>query len=273
MRRPGTMPLVGKASILGGVAALAGLLLVLAVPVTQASAITNSGSRAQAVAKSLGSANSYSLIGGNPATVGVANAVLAGAGASSIPMTVSVSNPVPLPASSGAEYGVTITVGMGKRTGTLMSRTQFSGSGCGYDGSYSVYQCTTMYYNIKSDSSNLYFADNHQDSIQATNDDPTSAVLSSLTLRTGGTGFACNGSGSLSGGQTWNIGSPTSGTVYTETPSWSGNYYSLTNVVDGTNQDVVGTLHWYYRGNAETLVMSYILPNSMPSWPTGGCAN
>lgn len=245
----------------------------LAIPVTQASAITVSGSRVQSAAYVSGGANTHSSSGGNSETDGVANAVMTGVGASSIPMTVSVGSPIALPTSSGAEFSVTITVGIGNRSGTRKAHTQFSGLGCGYDGSYAVYQCTTMYYYIKSDSTPVYFADNHTDSIEAINYDPTSAVLSSLTLKTGGLGRACNGSGSLNGGEAWTINSPTSGTPYYETPSWSGNYYSLTNIVDGTNQNVVGTLNWYYRGNPETLVMSYILPNSMPSWPTGGCSN
>jgi len=258
---------------ISSVSALTSLLVVLTTPAIQASAITSSGGPGQAAVQSRGGESSTSASGGNPATVGLANAVITGVGAGSIPISVLVGNPIRLPTVSGAEYSVTTVVGMGQRALTVSPMTQFSGPACGYDGSYAVYQCTTMYYNIKSDSSNVYFADNHQDSIAATNYDPTDVVLSSLTLATGGNGRACNGSGSLNGGATWNISSPTSGTTYNETPSWSGNYYSLTDIVAGTNQSVTGTLHWSYRGTPETLAMTYSLPDSMSSWPTGGCSN
>ena len=264
----GERRLMGKGMLIP--TTIAGLLCLLAVPVAQASAVTKPGFNGQTNTQSVG-VTSVRVVGHNSATLGAANAVLTGVGASSLPISVTVGSPVLLPASSGAEYSVTTLVGIGQETGAPTAKTQFSGSSCGYDGSYSVYLCTTMYYNIKSDSFN-YFADNHQDAIQATNDDPSSAVLSSLSLTTGGDGIACTGSGSLSGGQTWNISSPTSGTSYYETPSWSGTYYRLSSTY-GNFQNAQGTLHWYYRGNAETLNMTFTLPDSQSGWPTGGCTN
>jgi hypothetical protein len=207
----------------------------------------------------------------NSVTLGTATAVLTGVGADLIPISVSVGNPVLLPASSGAEYSVTTVVGMGKGVGIVSPMADYSGNACGYDGSYAVYQCTTMYYNIKSDSTNYYADDDHV-SIQATNDDTHDVVLSSLSLTAGGDGPACNGSGSLSGGHTWNISSPTSGTLYNETPSWSGSYYRISNSF-GNFQNVQGTLYWYYRGTLETLGFTYTVPDSEPGWPTGGCSN
>lgn len=197
--------------------------------------------------------------------------MLTGVGASSIPMTVSVGAPVLLPASSGAEYSVTTVVAMGQGVGAIQPETQYSGDACGYDGSDAVYECTTMYYNIKSDSTN-YFADDHQDSIQAINYDSHDAVLSSLSLTAGGAGTACNGNGFLDSEQSWNITSPTSGTTYYETPSWSGNYYKLAGYVS-MFQSVQGTLYWDYRGNAEQLEFTYTLPQTESGWPTGGCSN
>ncbi len=240
------------------------------LPAAQASAITKSGVSVQAKGLSVNAA-SESVTGLNPSTLGTASAVLNGLGASSIPMSVFVGNPVPMPASSGDEYSVTTVVGLGRGSGAVSPMTQYSGSSCGYDGSYAVYLCTSMYYNIKSDSS-FYFADNHQDSIQATNYDTGSAVLSSLSLTAGGFGPACTGNGFLSGGQTWNIGSPMSGSTYYETPSWSGTYYRLVSTY-ADFQNAQGTLHWYYRGNPETLNMTFTLPDSQAGWPTGGCTN
>lgn len=210
-------------------------------------------------------------MGPNPVTLGKADAVLTGVGASSIPIAVWVNNPVLLQTSSGAEYSVTTVVGMGQSAGTIQAKTEFNAAACGYDGSYAVYQCTTMYYNIKSDAYN-YFADDHQDSIRAINYDTTDVVLSSLSLSTGGDGPQCNGTGGLSGGQSWNINSPSSGTTYYETPSWSGNYYRLAGA-NGNFQNVQGTLNWSYRGNAEHLSFTYTLPDSESAWPTGGCSN
>lgn len=253
----------------GGLSVLVGILCLLTIPVTPVAAITSSSGHGHAFAQST-NVTSVSATGLGPAELGVAEAVLTGVGASSIPLTVSVGSPVLLPTTSGAEYSVTTVIGMGQGIGSALSAV-FTGPQCGADGSLSVYQCTTMYYNIKSDTNN-FFADDHQDSIQAVNYDPHDAVLSSLSLTAGGSGIQCNGSGSLAGGHTWNIGSPASGTTYYETPSWSGNYYRLDGLL-GNFQNVQGTLYWYYRGNPETLTWTYTLPDSESSWPTGGCSN
>ncbi|GEM_PF-3112594 len=250
------------------IATLAGLLCLLTIPVAPASAVSNAGLRLQTTAQPVG-VTSVHASGTNPAVLGEANAVLTGVGASSIPITVWVENPVLLPFSSGAEFSVTAVVAMGQVAGAIQPKAQFSGDACGYDGSYSVFECVTMYYNIKSDAWN-YYADDSQVSIKPVNYDTHDAVLSSLSLTAGGSGYACTGSGHLAGGQTWNISSPSSGTTYYRTPSWSGNYYVL-NSSSGAFQNVQGTLYWYYRGNAEQLKFTYSLPDSESGWPTGGC--
>lgn len=229
--------------------------------------VARSGSVGEVVTKAVGVTISKAS-GRDPRTLGIANAVVTGVGASSIPITVSVGNPVQLPASSGAEYSVTTVVGMGQITAAQLRKPAFSGNVCGSDSSYAVYQCTTMYYSIKSDSSNFY-ADDQQVSIQATNNDPGSAGFASASLAAGVSGAKCGGGG-LSNLQTWNISLPTSGTTYNRTPSWSGGYYRLSNAYS-SSQGVTGTLHWVYRGNAETLAFTYTLPDSEPGWPTGGC--
>jgi hypothetical protein len=204
------------------------------------------------------------------ASNGAASAVITGPDASSIPLSISIGATVQLP-NSDAQYSITAVVAMGQETQLARPMSQFNGDTCGYDGSNAVYECVTMYYNIKSDAYD-FFADNVQDSIAATNEDPHDVVLSSLSMTTGGNGIACSGSGTLSGGETWNISSPSSGTAYYRTASWSGNYYRINSELSDF-QNVQGTLYWYYRGNAEQLKFTYTLPDSQGGWPHGGCTN
>ena len=250
------------------IAALVGLLCFVAVPGTGASATTRGSA-----ANQLSTVSRSSMMGGNPSSQGVAVAVVTGVNASSIPISISVGNPVPLSAPSGAEYSVTAVVGMGQKTDSIQPKSEFSGDTCGYDGSYAVYECVTMYYNIKSNTYN-WFADNVQDSVEATNEDPHDVVLSNLLLTTGGDGWACSGSSILDGSESWNFSSPSSGTAYSKSPSWTGNYYLLDNSYgEGPFQNVQGTLTWDYRGNVEHLMFTYTLPNSESGWPQGGCSN
>jgi hypothetical protein len=252
------------------VLAVLGIIGVLSFPQIQASAVVSSGGYSHA-SNQTEIATHVSVSGPSSSTSGQAEAVLTGVDAGSIPMTVSLGDPVVVATSSGSEYSVTAVVGLGQSNNEVRPMTQFSGNACGYDGSISVYECVTMYYNIKSDSS-IWFADDHQDSIQAINYDTHDAVLSSLSLTTGGSGEACNGTGELQGGQTWNIGTPTSGTVYYKTPSFSGNYYRIWNEFVNF-ENVQGTLNWHYKGNAEQLSFTYTLPDHEAGWPTGGCSN
>ncbi len=245
-----------------------GILGAVLLPVSSASATMHADSNSQKAMRASGATTQtvYGSVSGNS---GEANVVMTGVGAESIPFNVSIGSPTWLPTTSGTEYSITAIVGL-VQTGSIQPMSEYSGNSCGYDGSYSVYECVTMYFNIKSDAY-YYFADNAQDSIQAINEDPHDVVLSTLSMTTGGIGKACNGSADLDSSQTWNFTSPSSGTTYNESPSWSGNYYEIFSGLTEF-QDVTGTLHWYYRGNAESLVLSYTVPDSEPGWPTGGCS-
>jgi hypothetical protein len=241
-------------------------MCVVAIPATNASATA----RPLRIAGHHVSVHHASAGGPDSTSFGTASAVVTGVDASSIPISISIGNPVQLPSTSGAAYSITTTVGMGQESESIRPKAQFNGNSCGWDGSYVVYECVTMYFNIKSDAY-YFFADNAQDSIYATNYDPHDVVLASLSLKTGGSGLECNNGAPLNGSETWNISSPTSGNVYYRTPSWAGNYYRIINE-DGNFQNVQGTLNWDYRGNVEKLMFTFTLPDSEGSWPHGGCS-
>jgi hypothetical protein len=209
---------------------------------------------------------------------GIAAVVNTSSNGGAVPVGVSVSSPTLVANSGGNLYSVNVGVEVGSATSAsaeLRAHSQFNGGTCGYDGSYAVHLCVTMYYNIKNDS-NYYFADDVQVSGNATNEDPSDVVLHDLNLQAGGYGPACNGSGFLEPPtvpENWDIGVPTSGTTYNRYPSWAGNYYRLeSGYSDVQNTNL--TLKWYYRGNLQTTEMSYQLPDSNSGWPlNGGCSN
>jgi hypothetical protein len=132
--------------------------------------------------------------------------VIATASDPSMPVEVSVSQPISVQLPSGPGLAVNVMVAAGNRSGLLAPATQFNNRNCGYDGSYSVYECLTMYYNIKNGAT-YFYGDVEQYSDVVINEDPTSVVLSNLTMQAGVAGTDCNGGGS-NGGQTqpWNLG-------------------------------------------------------------------
>ncbi len=195
------------------------------LPAVGAGSVTrNPGSFSSAASQD---SSTHSTSTSSSPTFGQGTATLSGIGASSMPISTEIGTPAVVPSSNGTIYAVSALVAAGAAASTLYPSAQYSGGACGWDGlDDTVYECVTMYYNIKSDTAN-YFADDAQVSDEAVNGDPHDAVLTKTSLTTGGVGTPCNSGSELDGGQTWNINSPSSGTTYYETPSWAGNYYRL----------------------------------------------
>lgn len=265
--RPG-MAMRRSAGILA--AAVSVITLLLVVPAIGAGGVARSSSSWARTASQ--SSDSHTTSTGTSLTYGEATATLSGVGASAMPISIDVGPPVEVSTASGTTFAVSALVAVGAGTPVLRPSAQFSGGACGWDGlDDTVYECVTMYYNIKSDYAN-FFADDAQVSDEAVNGDPHDAVLTKTTLTTGGVGTPCNSGSELNGGQTWNISSPTSGTTYYESPSWAGNYYRLYSLA-GNFQNVQGTLYYTYHGNPYSLEFTYTLPDSESGWPQGGCSN
>lgn len=207
------------------------------------------------------------ILSGNK--TGLVSASLAGVDAAAIPITMYSSTPVFLAGSNN--YQVTFGFGLGANLSGAHLERKFSGMTCGQDGAVAINLCVTLNYGVLSDGT-FYFANNQSDSIKGTLLDPHSATLSSEILTTGGFGLICNGVGFLSDSETWTIASPGSGVSYSRQPRWAGNHYRIASGLSNL-QSVQGQLNWYYRGNPEVFKMNYVIPDSEPSWPSGGCTN
>lgn len=132
---------------------------------------------------------------------------------------------------------------------------------CTDDGSLSVESCTTLYFNSMA-CAGVTCATITSTTTRYYNWDPSSAVLSSASWTEGvyGPCYANCGTGFYSGSHPFGSHSVTSGTAYSYAGWWNGPYTKIWSASSlfrgGTN-----TLHWYYRGNAQTLTTYPRIPD------------
>jgi len=244
-------------------------------PVSQTAMVSPLASDRVSSNFAIGEATASSTVAGQATVLGTAS------GGGALPVSVSISSPfvVSTNPTGSVTYGVTVIAlsrpdSLAALSPKIRSPHIDQGSLCTEDtNGWYAEVCATMYFNARNyagGGSTYFYLDAESYGTKAVNLDPHDVSLTNIAVEGAAMGHTCSGGYQSSIANNWNHSNPTSGSTYTNYPSWAGvyvlNYSGLANY-----QSLAATLTWYYHGSPNYLYVSYTPPND-GGWPhTNDC--